>query len=791
MSVISKRIDYKEKEKAQSAIRLLDDIKSRKRAYVSLLALNSLISYLKDRGISVNKTNNCWNNPLILNEFDIADIKLDNNISIDVRTIVDDKYPQMWIPKDHRAYDLSPDIYVGARVNKKLDRVELIGFIESKELLIAAGNKNYFFVDSTDLRPISDLLAAINTITPKQSIHLSLDHNNAKELFLSYLDNTLSGLNKEFLIKHLARCESCREEFYVLYNLNKNVSCIDKKDLLYYFNLKDYEGELPKTPVSRQNYKYSKNKTSTPGIIGMIKNMFTKESRRSSSQYIGLTSIINPADSEMEFSIPEIIEEPGIEDALDVLFKPLEDNQHNNDNNEEDVLEELEKGSQQEEQRAENTQNSIVEETMAPCFEEHLNENLDNQNEPTIKEDHNISEPELQIEESDEIFLELPSIEFNETQEGAPDKTFSEVNFEEEYIDLGTDEEEKIFRNLANKVQHQDTKFNHQDNPLNKTHNKPVILKTTLEQTKLFEYQYKLLEKQHKFENLKHTETDTQKTSQTNENIEDILASIDDIEIIDSSEAAKALNSLQDKSKNTKQATPEATTIIEIDKCNKKAQLIKVASVLAAAGVLTCTGLVVGNHMTLNNRMSDAALAQKPQVNNEIPKVTHQQRNIAPIVSTENQQEAQSLPNLKDHLASAANPENPAQARNINDVLANAFVSQGQRIRISNISWEVGVSVANDPAFKNYLMVTGQVMKMALSRELLSATDNVSNDKIKVQVTMDLTGNIQNSKIKLSSGSKQIDGIVLQTIKETFNYTKLPAIQTTKKNITTDIIINL
>ena len=145
MSVISKRIDYKEKEKVQSAIRLLDDIKSRKRAYVSLLALNSLISYLKDRGVSVNKTNNCWNNPLILNEFDIADIKLDNNISIDVRTIVDDNYPQMWIPKDHRAYELSPDIYVGARVNKKLDRVELIGFIESKELLIATGNKNYFF----------------------------------------------------------------------------------------------------------------------------------------------------------------------------------------------------------------------------------------------------------------------------------------------------------------------------------------------------------------------------------------------------------------------------------------------------------------------------------------------------------------------------------------------------------------------------------------------------------------------------------------------------------------------
>ena len=227
MSVISKRIDYKEKEKVQSAIRLLDDIKSRKRAYVSLLALNSLISYLKDRGVSVNKTNNCWNNPLILNEFDIADIKLDNNISIDVRTIVDDNYPQMWIPKDHRAYELSPDIYVGARVNKKLDRVELIGFIESKELLIATGNKNYFFVDSTDLRPISDLLAAINTITPKQSIHLSLDHNNAKELFLSYLDNTLSGLNKEFL-----KAEDFLEKAIEDLKYNNQISKVERSEMI-------------------------------------------------------------------------------------------------------------------------------------------------------------------------------------------------------------------------------------------------------------------------------------------------------------------------------------------------------------------------------------------------------------------------------------------------------------------------------------------------------------------------------------------------------------------------------
>jgi len=88
-------------------------------------------------------------------------------------------------------------------------------------------------------------------------------------------------------------------------------------------------------------------------------------------------------------------------------------------------------------------------------------------------------------------------------------------------------------------------------------------------------------------------------------------------------------------------------------------------------------------------------------------------------------------------------------------------------------------------------MVTGQIMKMALSRELLSATENITNNQIKVQVVMDLQGIVQESKIQTSSGSRQVDEIVLQTIKETFNYTKLPAIQTNKRKISAGIIINL
>ncbi|OGI21634.1 MAG: hypothetical protein A2287_08735 [Candidatus Melainabacteria bacterium RIFOXYA12_FULL_32_12] len=854
MAIISKRINNKEKDNVQNAISYLNSAKSRKRAYISLLALNILINYLRERRITVSTVNNCWNNPLILNEFDIADIKLENNLRIDVRAIVGDKYPQMWIPKDHRAYELSPDIYVAIKVNNKLDRAELIGFIEAKDITAASGNKNYFFIDSNILRPILDLLAAIKTIAPKHYIYLSLDHNYAKDLFLSYLDNTISGLNKEFLIKHLATCESCREEFYTLYDLNRAISCVKKEELLYYFTLKDYENALPQMSDSLQSSQPKNHKIQKPGLFNSIKNISKKENKIK-PQYIGLSSIANPEDSEQIFPDPAIIESPGIKDALDMLFNPSQDNQfaddnyENQDNNEEEILEELENGSQQNEPEvAPQEHQENVEETQEHNIEQHYEAEVScesvaessqeyQQTEVFVHQENcledkeivfenpktivrkfarcfrqinrlvsinqdNFVEPELQLEESDEVFFELPVIELNEVQEDAFNEIFSEANLEEK---LEINNEEKVFKNLANKMQTQDSKLVIKESPFDETSSESVTLETPLEQSVLFEYQYKLLKEQSKFDILEQTQTNEliQETAKIDENIEDILASIDDIEIIDSLEAVKTeanksditrhQSQQQDEQKNNEEMQKK-DNLVDIRKFNKTAQLIKVASVLTAAGVLTCTGLVIGNQLALNDKLAGIALAQKPQTANEIENISQQaqfvgnQRNLSNIPET-------NTPNLKEHLASITGQEYSAQVqpttRNINDILANAFVSQGQQVKISNISWEIGLSLANDPILKNYLMVTGQIMKMALSRELLSATESITNNQIKVQVVMDLQGIVQESKIQTSSGSRQVDEIVLQTIKETFNYTKLPTIQTNKRKISAGIIINL
>ncbi len=132
--------------------------------------------------------------------------------------------------------------------------------------------------------------------------------------------------------------------------------------------------------------------------------------------------------------------------------------------------------------------------------------------------------------------------------------------------------------------------------------------------------------------------------------------------------------------------------------------------------------------------------------------------------------------------------------KSIDNVLSNAFSrksSNNSKIKISKVSWEIGASLAKDRSFKNYLVLTGNTLKTYLSDDLLWTNDKASSDKVKLKVKIDLDGNLIKSNILKSSGSKQIDEIILKSLNKTFNYTKLPKINTNKEYINANIVINL
>ena len=99
---------------------------------------------------------------------------------------------------------------------------------------------------------------------------------------------------------------------------------------------------------------------------------------------------------------------------------------------------------------------------------------------------------------------------------------------------------------------------------------------------------------------------------------------------------------------------------------------------------------------------------------------------------------------------------------------ATAFLS------VKKLSWEVPDYISYDPAFKQYLQSSGKGLKAALSSDLLLATDYTYSDQIRLSITYDRAGNFKNSKILLSSGSSQVDNIVLQSVNQTLRALKAP-----------------
>ncbi len=134
--------------------------------------------------------------------------------------------------------------------------------------------------------------------------------------------------------------------------------------------------------------------------------------------------------------------------------------------------------------------------------------------------------------------------------------------------------------------------------------------------------------------------------------------------------------------------------------------------------------------------------------------------------------------------------------KSIDNVLSSAFSGKSgkagnSKIKISKVSWEIGASLAKDRSFKNYLVLTGNAFKTYLSDDLLWANDKATSDKVKLKIKLDLDGNLIKSKVLKSSGSKQIDQIILKSLNKTFNYTKLPKVNTNKEYINANIVINL
>ena len=122
-----------------------------------------------------------------------------------------------------------------------------------------------------------------------------------------------------------------------------------------------------------------------------------------------------------------------------------------------------------------------------------------------------------------------------------------------------------------------------------------------------------------------------------------------------------------------------------------------------------------------------------------------------------------------------------ASANDINKVMADVFDDNASSVAITKISWEVPEKYTTSQYFRKYLQVTGINLQNNLQEDLMKVSDVSTTGYIKLSVVVTFDNVLKNVKVVESSGSKAIDDAVVQSLKTTVSYIKIPEIPSAKR----------
>ena len=210
-----------------------------------------------------------------------------------------------------------------------------------------------------------------------------------------------------------------------------------------------------------------------------------------------------------------------------------------------------------------------------------------------------------------------------------------------------------------------------------------------------------------------------------------------------------------------------------------KKAIIIAAALVAVLAAAAGTGLFLKNK---NNNNSDI-LAQNPIENdtanipteNIIPNNAEANTNL--IANTPESGLPQPAPAGNNNTTKQEKPKAPVQAEKTapqtqQATKPNITGTPTPYVSIKSLTWEVPDYLSYSDKVKKYLQTAGKSIRLTLSSDLLLATEYAYSNQVKVAIKLKNDGTIQDIQISKSSGSNQINDIVLRTVKDTLNVVK-------------------
>ena len=800
---IKLNIDEKALSYAKIYSSLLADSFQRKRAYASIAALYALINLVEKTDYDIQKSMTIFRNPILNEQYEISDLYI-NNWHIDVRIVTEGD--SFLVPKIHFDANIIPDFYAVIKVDKNLSSAELIGFADTKTMQKEGFDYHYYSVANNSLMKYEEFLNAVNY---KKIINFKEeDHNLFKEYYLSLMDNELDQNTKNKILKHLFNCSECRTEFccftgfeMVSCNLSKYPDIFEDQTLniigAQAANSSKYEGKEETIHITDdkkdneeqhdKDEKFNDNKQDQEETVSdILDELFNTDEDvqtiKETSQEkpvidnISTEDIIEQEDfdilNEDPNSSTEIIDLDNNNDTIDII---IEDNQNNKNFSEEELnlIEEsfLDINKKQDLvfiDDAHTSEIENIEETIPEIITE----------EPTIIEDKKEEDKvEKVIVDYDDFGEPIYSYITNVT-ESEPEQNISkneeknenntDIEIEEIEQDNNSDNETQNNINDSSSDYVISDKYNHS---IDKEQDNTKEIDEKYEEDPLFSEED--LSKEYEdedFSDFKEEEYQEDK-EYTEEEIEDNNSEYEEkidlkkkkglltglfllLLIIVSGGAFFAMKYINAATQVNDKETASQTEIPNTAVTNNMFEQSEEDG--------TNENDIIAANET-NNKQASIPIEEITSSNSiEIPPTGNIEIPAADNIAT------QTTLTEKDLLT------NQKPTGDVNKVMSNAFSTGVNTISIRGVNWMCAPNLFTDKIFKNYLQNLDSVLKLNLRKNILNTMDNPTNNSVVIKMAIDNNGNLLKTLVATSSGSEEIDNIVLQSIKETVESQKSP-----------------
>ena len=780
-------IDIKQEERKINfeILKPIEDDTAQKKCYVAELTRTALNKFLDYDGLVANNSNSLYKLPIVNEETEIIDFEI-NSLSVHViPTIGKSKNVNVYIPKDYKTYSCKPDIIIFVNFTKTLSKMTVVGYVTGFD-------NNTQAIRKSDLNSPENLISALKTLIPKNYSSDDGVINAAKELMLAYISSSLSEEGHQFFLKHLIANIEIRKNYKLFYALNCKFICVakshsdltddsfvaidsvpDETDYISEENVSEAASELQENIIDTEAEKTSETAENVEDI-----GITDEETNLQEVAALPDESLLDNSD---EFA--ELLDEPMLSDEdmpmvenIDITDDDFELHEAENDLNSDVIAggESIELGLDDEDigltDLSEESPILLNEESVGDDIKVNLLDENNSLNATAETGDMPESVDLIQPVQEEQP-AEEPADTLQAEAENQGDDLFS---FLSEMADESQTENELSGENAEQEVISQDDILPEESSDVSE----PDIAENQISEEQVSD------------------RADTENTP-LQEEAEDGIPSLLNDAFTKSAESTENMDI-----ELSRQTTP------------KPGSAKNFVMPLAAAFLLV---IIAGTSYVLKDNIASVFNKDSQDLAFENTKTEiNKDEELPPPINTttlpakgNGQQDAANVPppiqqptQGKNNMPNPPAPSSqqlpglpttvePPKPKNINDALAIALTKDFSGVRISKISWEISETLLANEEVKRYLVIAGKSIKNALSKDLMAATEPSFKDNVVINITYRKDGSISQIKMGSSSGSSQIDEIMVKTVRDTLNYVKMPAVNINKPEYTAKLVVRL